>query len=196
MFLPADGRYHESIQNSRTCAWNFVTFGRMDCLTIEGRREAVTEEQLYEESYPIVYGYLLSLCGSASMAEDLTSETFLRAIENIHRFDGTCRPSTWLCAIGRNLYLNERKRFLRHVSLEHAGEIAAPGFEESILDRFQAEQIGQAVKKLDETRRQVFLMRVSGLSFREIGDAMGKTENWARVTFFRTKTKVLQEVEG
>ena len=74
--------------------------------------------------------------------------------------------------------------------------MAAPGFEESILDRFQAEQIGQAVKKLDETRRQVFLMRVSGLSFREIGDAMGKTENWARVTFFRTKTKVLQEVEG
>ena len=53
----------------------------MDCLTIEGRREAVTEEQLYEERYPIVYSYLLSLCGSASMAEDLTSETFLRAIE-------------------------------------------------------------------------------------------------------------------
>lgn len=156
----------------------------------------MTMEQLYQENYPIVYGYLLSLCGSSAMAEDLASETFLRAMEKIGSFDGQCRPSTWLCTIGKNLYFNEHKRLRRHIGLDEIEHLAVPNFEEAVLDKDQARQLLRAAGKLGEPQKQVFFMRVSGLSFREIGDALGRTETWARVTFFRTKTKLLTETEG
>ena len=154
----------------------------------------MTLEELYRENYPIVYGYLLSLCGSAAMAEDLASETFLRAMEHLRSFDGKCRPSTWLCTIGKNLYCNEQKRLKRHLPLEENGLPPDLGFESDLLDREEARQLLSAAKALPEPQRQVFFMRVAGSSFRDIGEALGKTENWARVTFFRTKTKLLQKV--
>ena len=156
----------------------------------------MTLEQLYQENYPIVYGYLLSLCGSPSVAEDLTSEAFLRAMEKIHTFDGACKPSTWICTIGKNLYFNEKRRMRRYTDLERAGEFQIAGCEEAIMDREQVRQILQLAQKLEEPQKQVFFMRVSGLSFREIGKVLEKTENWARVTFFRTKTKLLKDLEG
>ena len=156
----------------------------------------MTLEQLYQENYPIVYGYLLSLCGDMALAEDLTSEAFLRAMEKIHTFDGNCKPSTWLCAIGKNLYFNERKRLRRHTTLEAAKNVPVQDFEESVFDRAQTQQLCQAAQELGEVQRQVFFMRASGLSFRDIGDALGRTETWARVTFFRVKTKLLNDLEG
>ena len=156
----------------------------------------MTLEELYRENYPVIYGYLLSLCGSPALAEDLTSETFLRSMEKIHTFDGKCKPSTWMCAIGRNLYYNERKRIKRHTDLEQARGLSASDFEETVMDREQASQILHLAQALEEPQRQVFFLRVSGLSYREIGSTLGKTENWARVTFFRTKTRLLEEMEG
>lgn len=156
----------------------------------------MTLEELYQGNYPIVYGYLLSLSGSPALAEDLASETFLRAMEKIHTFDGKCRPSTWLCTIAKNLYCNERRRHGRHVSLEKAGDLVVPDLEEAVLDHDQARRILQAARRLPEPQQQVFFMRASGLSFRDIGDTLGRSETWARVTFFRTKTKLLEEMEG
>jgi len=156
----------------------------------------VTLEDLYLENYPVVYGYLLSLCGSPALAEDLTSETFLRAMQKIQTFDGKCKPSTWLCKIGKNLWLNERRRMRRHVPLDDADAVPMPDFEESVLDQAQAQAVLRRAGVLEAPQRQVFFMRAAGASFRDIGDALGKTETWARVTFFRTKTKLLSEMEG
>ena len=155
----------------------------------------MTLEELYQENYPIVYGYLLSLCGSRAQAEDLASETFLRAIQKPGKYDGRCKPSTWLCTIGRNLFLNEQKRQRRHVELDRAGQVTVPDFAEPLFDRDQAEEIRRAAGRLPEVVRQVFYMRAWGMHFREIGDALGKTETWARVTFFRAKTRILEELE-
>lgn len=153
-------------------------------------------EQFYRENYHIVYGYLLSLCGSKAMAEDLTSETFLKAISKVSSYDGSVKPSTWLCAIGKNLYLNERKRFRRHVTLDSVIIAEDTTMEEKIIEQDTAKQIEQLSRKLEEPKNQVFAMRLNGLSFREIGEALGKTENWARVTFFRAKNEILAELEG
>ena len=70
----------------------------------------MTLEDIYLENYPIVYGYLLSLCADPHEAEELTAQTFFKAIQSIHRYDGKYKPSTWLCTIGRNLFLNELKQ--------------------------------------------------------------------------------------
>ena len=153
-------------------------------------------ERFYRENYHIVFGYLLSLCGNPALAEDLTSETFLKAITKIGSYDGRVKPSTWLCAIGKNLYLNERKRFSRHVPLDSVAIAEDDTMEDRIIEKDTAKRIEQLSRKLEEPKNQVFAMRLNGLSFREIGEALGRTENWARVTFFRAKNEILAELEG
>lgn len=153
-------------------------------------------ERFYRENYHIVFGYLLSLCGNPALAEDLTSETFLKAITKIGSYDGSVKPSTWLCAIGKNLYLNERKRFSRHVPLDSVAIAEDDTMEDRIIEKDTAKRIEQLSRKLEEPKNQVFAMRLNGLSFREIGEALGRTENWARVTFFRAKNEILAELEG
>ena len=153
-------------------------------------------EQFYRDNYRIVYGYLLSRCGNPALAEDLTSEAFLKAIAKIGSYDGSVKPSTWLCSIGKNLYLNERKRFQRHVPLDSVTIAEEHNMEENLIDKDLAQRISILSKQLEEPKNQVFAMRLNGLSFREIGEALGKTENWARVTFFRAKNEILAELEG
>lgn len=153
-------------------------------------------EQFYKENYRIVYGYLFGLCGDRAWAEDLTSETFLKAIIKIDSFDGRVRPSTWLCAIGRNLYLNEKKRRKRHVSIDEARLTEDVRMEEMMEDKLLSEKITQISQEMKEPYRQIFAMRMTGLSFREIGEALGKSETYARVTFFRAKNEILDRLEG
>ena len=153
-------------------------------------------EQFYKENYRIVYGYLYSLCGDRTWAEDLTSETFLKAISRIDSFDGKGKPSTWLCQIGKNLYLNERKRHKRHVPLDSVVIAEETTMEENYIDKDTAEAIRRLSKELDETRQRLFAMRLNGMSFKDIGDALGKSENWARVTFFRVRNEIMDRLEG
>ena len=153
-------------------------------------------EQFYKENYRIVYGYLYSLCGNRAWAEDLTSETFLKAIIRIDSYDGKGKPSTWLCTIGKNLYLNERKRHKRHVPLDSVVIGEESTMEEKYIEKQTVEAIRRLSKELDETKQQLFTMRLNGMSFRDIGDALGKSENWARVTFFRVRNEILDRLEG
>ncbi len=155
----------------------------------------MTLEELYLDNFPVVYGYLLSLSGDAVLAEELTAETFLRAMEKIDRYDGSCKPSTWLCAIGKNLFFSERRRRHRTVPLEQARALQTEDFTQSAMDRELARAIAREAQLLPELQRQVFLLRCSGLSFRCIGEALGRTETWARVTFYRVKTKLLEKME-
>ena len=154
-------------------------------------------EDLYRENYHIVYGYVLSLCSNASLAEDITSETFLRAIRQINRYDGTCRPSTWLCAIAKNLYIDEFRRRKKLHSLDELPDYAIPDSfhpEQYVIDKETATRIRELVVQLKQENRHVFLMRLHGLSFHDIGLALGQSETWARVTYFRTKNKILEQL--
>lgn len=153
-------------------------------------------EQFYKDNYRIVYGYLLSLCGSTALAEDLASETFLKAISRIDSYDGRGKISTWLCAIGKNLYLNERKRHSRHIPLDSIVIAEEGTMEEKYIEKETAEAIRRLSRELDETKRQLLAMRLNGMSFRDIGEALGRSENWARVTFFRVRNEILDRLEG
>lgn len=152
-------------------------------------------ESFYRDNYPIVYGYLLSLCGDKTQAEDLTAEVFIRAVEKSHTYDPKYKPSTWLCTIGRNLYINDCKGRKHTVPITEELPCTAPSPEALYIQREQALAVLEAAKKLDELPRRVVFLRIQGMSFRNIGAALGKTENWARVTFFRAKTKIIEETE-
>lgn len=153
-------------------------------------------ESFYRENYRIVYGYLLSLCGDPTQAEELTADTFCRAVEKVDTYDARFKPSTWLCTIGRNLFLNECRRRKKLTDLEAAEYMAAPSAEAVVMEKATLEEVWRILQGSAYEHRQVFLMRLEGMSFGDIGLALGKTENWARVTYFRVKSKILQEMEG
>ena len=152
----------------------------------------MTLEEIYLDNYPIVFGYLLSLCGDPVEAEELTAQTFFKAVENIRRYDKTCKPSTWLCTIARNLYFNECKRKKRHVSLDET-YLSVNSLEDIYIEKDMAKHIYGIAATLETPYREVFFLRMEGLSFKEIGRILDKTENWARVTYYRAKTKIQEE---
>lgn len=146
----------------------------------------------------MVYGFLLGLCGDPGLAEELTAETFYRAFLHIARFRGDCKPETWLCQIAKNTLRKEFRRRKRNVSLEAAAPMAdSRDLIGAMLDRDQARVLREKAEKLPEPYREVFLLRAEGgLKFRQISHIYGKTESWAKVTFYRAKDKLIKEMEA
>lgn len=149
-------------------------------------------EELYKEYGKIVHHFLLSVCHDAQLAEELTQETFLQAFLSLERFDGSCKISVWLCQIAKHLwYQRLRKQQNAPLPLDEAEEPAVPSAEDSALVRQDQLDLLRQIHALPSEPREVLYLRAfGGLSFREIGDVMGRTENWARVTFYRGKEKL------
>ncbi len=152
--------------------------------------------QFYEEHYTTVYTYLKSLCGDPTLAEDLASETFLRALTHIQSYDPKYAPTTWLCTIGKNLFYSHWKKEKRYLPLEDHLPILVPSPESLYLEQERLTQLYDLMKELPPVQRQVLYMRLEGLSFRQIGEALDRSENWARVTFFRGKSYIITRMEG
>ena len=152
-------------------------------------------DSFYRKNYPIVYGYLLSLCGNAHQAEEIAAETFAIAVEKIHTYNPNYSASTWLCTIAKNLYINQWKRKQRFVPIPDDLPCTSPSPEDLYIQKEQARRAISAAEKLPLIQRQVVFMRWEGMSFSDIALALGKSENWARVTYFRAKSKVLSEME-
>ena len=128
------------------------------------------------------------LCGDENLANELTSETFYQAHLHIGSFRGDCKVETWLCQIAKNAFHKESTRRKRHVSLEIASDIkTTDDVFNALSDKEQVLRIHKYLHNSKKPYREVFTLRVLGeLSFREIADICGKTESWAKVTFYRT----------
>ena len=150
-------------------------------------------EAVYIEHFARVYRFLLGLCRDSSLAEELTQQTFERALRRSAGFSGRCEMSTWLCSIARNCFMDHCRRRRREAPADPLPEGAAPDFTDELLDRETALRIHRALHALEEPYKEVFSLRVFGeLEHREIGALFGKSENWARVTYYRAKVR-LQE---
>ena len=149
-------------------------------------------DAIYRSHAQTVYKFLLAQCRDPDLAEELTQETFYRAVCSIDRFDGSCKLSVWLCQIAKHLwYQHLRKRQKETVPLETAPETPVPSAEDGVLDQEGRLTLLRQIHRLPEPQREVIYLRAFGnLSVREIGDVLGKTENWTRVTFYRTKEKL------
>ena len=151
-------------------------------------------EQIYKQYATTVYKFLLSKCRDEDLAEELTQETFYQAIKSIDHFDGRSQISTWLCAIARNILSSYSRKNKVHEPLEDA-DIPVEGEESSVLNSMAGVELMRKLHSLPEPYREVMYMRVFGdLSFQEIGDILGKTDNWARVIYYRGKERLSKEV--
>lgn len=148
--------------------------------------------EVYQRYAQTVYKFLLSQSHDAGLAEELTQETFYQAVKSADRFDGKCKVSVWLCQIAKHLWYQHLRKCRRESPLpEEAAEDPVPSAEEDLLEREGQLDLLRLVHGLPEDQREVMYLRAfGGLSFREIGDVLGRTETWARVTFYRTKEKL------
>lgn len=147
-------------------------------------------EELYRENAKIVYHFIYRQCGNQDLAEEITQETFLRAIHSIETYDFSCKVSVWLCSIAKHIYWQYLRKYGREVPVETVeSEVSVyDNVEKKVLDKCEIMEVLKEIKKLPPPMREVVVLRASEqLSYREIGEILGKTENWARVTFYRAK---------
>ena len=159
----------------------------------------MTQEQcarLYETCYMRVFSYVMTLSGDRSLAEELTQETFYRAFARQREFRGESDEVTWLCAIAKNLFADEKRRANRRGEIPEDLPDQAKSVAKTVEDQDSSFRIHMALHQLEEPHREVFELRVFGeLSFREIGVIFGKTENWARVTYHRARIRLQERMD-
>lgn len=154
-------------------------------------------EEIYKNYFQTVNRYLFCLTHDNDIAEDLTQETFCKAIKNIDTFKGNCKISVWLCEIAKNLwydYLRKNKciKIVNEDELSFIHSIETT--EETVISNENISNFYKLICSLDEQTKKVFDLRMTGnLSFKEIATIMNKTESWARTVFYRGKQKIKEE---
>ena len=150
-------------------------------------------DEIYQKYAQMVYKFLLSRTYNSDLAEELTQETFYQAIRTIDRFDESCQLSTWLCAIAKNVYHTWQRKHPEAGTLEEYTKICDSA-EEDALQSLERVELMKKLHLCPEPFREILYMRLFGdLSFKEIGEIMGRSENWARVNFYRGKERLRKE---
>ena len=161
--------------------------------------KSIDMDFVYREYEKLVYRFLYSHTHDAEWSQELMQETFLRAVNSISRYNGTCKLSVWLCQIAKHILYQElrKKKQIETVELvDYLTDDSAPNGETSILKQESKIELYREIHLLPEREREVVLYRITGeLSFREIGEILGKSENWSRTVFYRAKQKIREELK-
>ena len=152
-------------------------------------------DAVYQKYAQHVYKFLMAKTGNPDLAEELTQETFYQAIRSANRFDKSCKVSTWLCAIAKHTLQTYKRKHPSTLDIEEV-EQSTNSTEVDVLAKLSRVELLKKLHLLDENTREVMYLRLFGdLSFREIGDIVSQSENWARVTFYRGKEKLRKEMD-
>ena len=157
-------------------------------------------EKVYKEYFNDVYLYIKRLSGDEHIAEDITSETFFKALKSIDSFRGECEIRVWLCQIAKNSYYTYIKKNSKIQNVEETELINLPDNKNNVADdvtnKMQALVIQKILEELEEPYREVFMWRVyAELSFKEIAGIFNKSENWACVTYHRARNQIKKRLE-
>ena len=154
-------------------------------------------QEVYDLYFRDVYRYALSLSRSEYVAEEITQETFYKALAKLDDFDGKCKVSVWLCQIAKNTYISmcrKDKNIASNIDLTLIGSDV--NIEDSFCKKEAAFAIHKVLHDLDEPYKEVFSLRTFGeLSFKQIAELFGRTETWARVTYHRSRLKIKEELK-
>ena len=152
-------------------------------------------EKLFEENREFIFKYLVKMTRDASLSEELTQETFFRAYMNYASLKDKEKAPAWLCQIAKNTYFacyNEQKKKAPLEDFDITSDV-------SIEDAFAQKELSQkalhCLHELEEPYKEVFTLSVfGGFSLKDISSLFGKSESWARVTFYRAKQKLLEKM--
>lgn len=153
-------------------------------------------EKLYNDYFSVVYKYILSISKDSLTAEEITQETFFKALKKIDTFRGDCSIRVWLCQIAKNTYydcVKQQSRFVQSGEDDDTEET----IEYDYLSGIVSKEAHRVLHNMKEPYKEVFTLRVFGeLSFSDIGELFGKSDSWARVTFHRAKIIIREEMEN
>lgn len=156
-------------------------------------------DKVYKAYFNDVFLYIKRLSRDENLADEITGETFFKAMQAIDNFRGECDIRVWLCQIAKNVYysaLKKQDRLTEMGDAEAMDKQVRMDLEEKIIVREKAMSVHEHLHNLPEPYKEVFTLRVFGeLSFRQIGDLFSKTENWACVTFYRAKKKIIEQLK-
>lgn len=149
-------------------------------------------EDVYKEYANIIYKYVYSLSKSKDIAEEITQETFLIAVENIKKFRGECKISVWLCQIAKHAFFKYIKKRKMEIPIDEVKDVID---EKVLIDEIckkdEKDRLLKKIEKLKEPMQSIVKLRLeTDFTFKEIGRIYGKNENWAKVIFFRGKEKL------
>ena len=151
-------------------------------------------EMVFRENNQFVFRFLMKLCGDVSLAEELTQETFFRAYMNLSALRNEDKVAAWLCQIAKNTYFawfNEQKRKQPISQLTPTDN--TPDIAELFEEKELAGRAFSVLHALEEPYKEVFMLSVfGGLSLKDISAMFGKSESWARVTYYRAKQKIME----
>ena len=154
-------------------------------------------EQIYKQYFETVYKYLFCLTHNRNISEELTQETFYRAVKKIGTYKDNCKISVWLCQIAKNLWYDECRKNKKLSKIDENQFFEMPALEkteDAVVVNEEKMVLYKKMQKLDEKTREVIYLRITGeLSFKEIGIILNKSENWAKVTFYRGKQKLKED---
>lgn len=159
-------------------------------------------EEIYEQYFSYIYKYILKLSGSRDIADEITSETFLKALKSIDKFKGECSVSSWLCQIAKNSFYSYTKRNKYAVSLDEDETLNkitdyTQNIESNCINKAESDRAKEHLHNLGEPYKEVFMWRFYGeMSFKQIGELFGKNENWACVTYYRARKMLKEKMEG
>jgi len=160
-----------------------------------GAKVDMDYEQLYNAYYMKVYSFVMTLAKNQYDSEEITQKTFFKAMTANKKHRGDSSEFTWLCAIAKNLFIDEQRANASVAELdEHV--VSETNIEKSLVDEDTAFHVHKVLHGLEEPYKEVFQLRVFGeISFLKIGLIFEKTENWARVTYHRARLKIQERME-
>ncbi len=151
-------------------------------------------EKLFIDNREFIFKYLMKLTRDSSLAEELTQETFFRAYMNYSSLRDKEKASVWLCQIAKNTYFavyNENKK-----RNSYENDLSDENVEDAFIQKEISREALACLHQLEEPYKEVFMLSVfGGFSFKEISSLFGKSESWARVTFYRAKQKLSERIK-
>ena len=157
---------------------------------------------IYQRYYGDLYRFCKSMCNNKDLAEDICHDTFYKALRSTSSYNGDCKVISWLCQIAKNTYISYLRKEKRMVKSEEIEQLidnmagAESSLQEKVEDAETAREIRGIMNSLEPPYDEVFRMKVEEeKSYKEIGDFYGKSENWARVTYFRAKQKIVERLK-
>ncbi len=133
---------------------------------MKGGRNVAEFERIYNQYFLEVYSFVLSLSRNERIAEEITQETFFKALKSIDKFNGRCKINVWLCQIAKNTYFTYQNKQRRYDTEE---QVIKNSIESMILNKEETFRIHKVLHCLDEPYKEVFTLRVFGeLSFKQV----------------------------
>lgn len=151
----------------------------------------ISFEEIYNSYFSDVYRFILKLSNDQYVAEEITQETFYKALKNIDNFKGNSHIKVWLCQIAKNTYFTKYNQKNKENQYNYNEENLSNSIEKLLIDKESVISVHKALHSLEEPYKEVFTLRVFGeLTFKQIGDIFNKTESWSRVVYHRSRIKL------